>query len=129
MSITLVTASLIGLLLIYLSANVSRERGRAKVSVGDGGDAQLINAIRAQGNLTEFAPVALILLGLLEFQGTNPVILMVFGAAFVLGRFMHGLTFGKFEGRNPYRFWGTILSWLMILLASLLGLAKGFHIL
>ncbi len=128
MAITLVTASLIGLLLIYLSANVSRERARAKVSVGDGGDEKLIHAIRAQGNLTEFAPVALILLGLLEFQGTNPLILMVFGAAFVLGRLMHGLTFGKFEGRNPYRFWGTVLSWLMILLASLLGLAKGFHL-
>lgn len=129
MSITLVTASLIGLLLIYLSANVSRERGRAKVSIGDGGDDKLAHAIRAQGNLTEFAPVALILLGLLEYQGTNPMILMAFGAAFVLGRFMHGLTFGKFEGRNPYRFWGTILSWLMILLASLLGLLKGFHVL
>ena len=128
MSITLVSASLIGLLLIYLSANVSRHRGRAKVSIGDGGDEELAHAIRAQANLTECAPIALILLGLLEYQGTNPIILMAFGAAFVVGRFMHGLTFGKFEGRNPYRFWGTILSWLMILLASLLGLVQGFHL-
>ncbi|WP_262691961.1 MAPEG family protein [Kordiimonas aestuarii] len=128
MTITLITASFLGLLLIYLSFNVSKHRGRAKVSIGDGGDDKLAHAIRAHGNLTEFAPMALILLGLLEYQGTNPLYIMVLGAAFVLGRLMHGLTFGKFEGRNPYRFWGTILSWLVIVLASVLGLLKGYHL-
>ncbi|WP_417451862.1 MAPEG family protein [Kordiimonas sp.] len=128
MTITLITASFLGLLLIYLSFNVSKHRGRAKVSIGDGGDDQLAHAIRAHGNLIEFAPMALILLGLLEYQGLTPIIVIVLGAAFVLGRLMHGLTFGKFEGRNPYRFWGTILTWLVILIACVLGLLKGYHI-
>ncbi|TNE62273.1 MAG: hypothetical protein EP335_13320, partial [Alphaproteobacteria bacterium] len=66
MTITLITASFIGLLLIYLSYNVTKHRTRAKVSIGDGGDQDLLHAIRAQANLAEYAPIALILLGLLE---------------------------------------------------------------
>lgn len=93
MTITLISASLLGLLLIHLSVRVSKNRQRAKVSIGDGGDEMLANAIRAHGNLTEFAPFFLILLGLLEFREANPVLLLVLAAAFVVGRFMHGLTF------------------------------------
>ncbi|WP_417459847.1 MAPEG family protein [Kordiimonas sp.] len=129
MTITLISASLLGLLLIHLSVRVSKNRQRAKVSIGDGGDEMLANAIRAHGNLTEFAPFFLILLGLLEFREANPVLLLVLAAAFVVGRFMHGLTFGRFEGANPFRFWGTILSWLSILAASIIGLLDGYNLL
>ncbi len=129
MTITLISASLLGLLLIHLSVRVSKNRQRAKVSIGDGGDEMLANAIRAHGNLTEFAPFFLILLGLLEFREVNPVLLLVLASAFVVGRFMHGLTFGRFEGLNPFRFWGTVLSWLAILAASILGLLDGYNLL
>ncbi|SDD82027.1 MULTISPECIES: MAPEG family protein [Kordiimonas] len=128
MTITLISASFLGLLLFYLSYNVAKNRGRAKVSIGDGGDEQLANAIRAHANLTEYAPFGMILIGLLEYRGVNPIFLIVLAAFFVLGRFMHGLTFGKFEGRNPFRFWGTVFSWLVILIASIAGLLNGYGV-
>lgn len=128
MTITLIAASFLGLLLIYLSYNVSKHRGRAKVSVGDGGDQQLLHAIRAQGNLAEYAPMALILFGLLETMEVNRIFLIVLAAAFVVGRYMHGLTLGKFEGRNPWRLWGTVLTWLAILVASVAGLLVGYRL-
>lgn len=128
MTITLISASFLGLLLFYLSYNVAKNRGRAKVSVGDGGDTELLHAIRAHANLTEYAPMGLILIGLLEYRGVNPIFLIVLSAFFVLGRYMHGLTFGKFEGRNPFRFWGTVFTGLSILIASVAGLLNGYGV-
>lgn len=129
MTITLISASFLGILLIYLSYNVARNRMRAQVDLGDGGDEQLQHAIRAQGNLIEYAPIALILIGLLEYSRASSYLVMGLAVAFVVGRYMHGLTFGKFEGRNPFRFYGTILTWLSILVASIAGLLKGYGVL
>ncbi|MFC3052429.1 MAPEG family protein [Kordiimonas pumila] len=128
MAITLIAASFIGLLLIYLSYNVSKVRGKTKTSVGDGGHPELQNAIRAQGNLVEYAPMALLLLWLLEYHNVSQYLVLLLAIALVAGRYMHGLTFGKFEGRNPYRFVGTLLTWLVIVIASIAGLLKGYHI-
>ena len=128
MTITLISASFLGLLLIYLSYNVTKHRASAKVSVGDGGDEGLQNAIRAHGNLIEYAPMALILIGLLEFREVNAMFVLGLAVAFVVGRYMHGLTFGKFEGRNPFRFWGTVLTWLVILVGSIAGLLDGYRL-
>lgn len=128
MTITLIAASFLGLLLIYLSYNVAKNRGRAKVSVGDGGDEQLQNAIRAHGNLTEYAPFALVLFGLLETAGANELLLIILAAVFVVSRYAHGLTFGKFQGFNPFRFWGTVGTWLTILIASVAGILEGYNL-
>lgn len=129
MTITLISASFLGLLLVYLSYNVARNRMRAQVDLGDGGDEGLRHAVRAQGNLIEYAPLALILIGLLEYSRVSSYLVMGLAVAFVVGRYMHGLTFGKFEGRNPFRFYGTILTWLSILVASIAGLLKGYGVL
>ncbi|MCJ9428447.1 MAPEG family protein [Kordiimonas marina] len=128
MTITLITASFIGLLLIYLSYNVTKHRGRTKTSIGDGGDEGLTYAIRAQGNLVEYAPVALILLGLLESMGANRPLLIVLGATFVVARCMHGLTLGKIDDPNLFRFWGTVLTGVVILVESVMGLLVGYHL-
>lgn len=126
MTITLIAASFLGLLLIYLSYGVSKERLRSKTDLGDGGDPGLLRAIRAQGNLVEYAPIGLILIGLLETAAVSKYIVMGIAIALVLGRYMHGLMLGKVEGRNPFRFWGTILTWVAILAASIVGLLKGY---
>ncbi|MBL4790437.1 MAG: MAPEG family protein [Kordiimonadaceae bacterium] len=125
MPITLISASFLGLLLVYLSYNVSKERGRTKTSLGTGDDEGLLHAVRAQGNLIEYAPLGLILLGMLETLPINQTFLMVLAALLVVGRYSHGLTLGKFEGKNIFRMWGTIFTWLSILIASGTGLYEG----
>ena len=64
--VTTFYASLLGLLFIFLSARVSTNRRRAKVSLGLGEDVGLERANRAQGNFIEYVPIGLILLLLLE---------------------------------------------------------------
>lgn len=126
MTITLISTSFLGLLLVYLSYGVSKERLRSKTDLGDGGDPGLLRAMRAQGNLVEYAPMGLILIGLLETVQVQKELVMGLAVAFVLGRYMHGLMLGKMEGKNHYRFWGTILTWLVLLVGSVLGLLKGY---
>jgi uncharacterized protein len=129
MPITLISASLLGLLLVYLSVGVTSARRRNSVGSGDGGDEDLHNAIRAHGNFTEYAPMALILIGLLESMGANHYLVAGIAATFVAARYMHGLTFGKFEGNNPFRFWGTLLTFISLLVASLAGLVQAYFML
>ena len=54
----------------------------------------LQRAIRAHGNLIEYAPLFLILLLLCEFSNLNSLYLHVAGIFFFLGRLMHGIGFG-----------------------------------
>lgn len=126
MTITLISASFLGLLLIYLSINVVRNRFRAKVSLGAGDDEGLLAATRAHGNLTEYAPIGLILIGLLEYSRVSWYLVMGVAVVFVVARYMHGLTFGKIEGRNPFRVYGTLLTWIAIAVASVAGLLSGY---
>ena len=129
MTITLISASFLGLLLVYLSYNVSKNRLRAKVDLGVGDDEGLLVASRAQGNFVEYAPFGLVLIGLLEYSRVSWYLVMGVAVALVVGRYMHGLSLGKFEGRNPFRFYGTILTWLSILVGSIAGLLKGYGVL
>jgi len=128
MTITLISASFLGLLLIHLSYNVSKQRMKTKTDMGDGGHPELLTAIRAHGNLVEYAPIGLLLIGLLEYSQASSYLVLGLGVALVVGRYMHGLSFGKFEGRNPFRFYGTILTWLVILIGSIAGLLKGYNV-
>jgi hypothetical protein len=119
--ITPLYAGLLGLLLLILSYNVSRQRIGNKVALGDGGIPSLQRAIRAQANLTEYAPLALILLAANEAQGFSAPIVHFLGILLLVGRLLHGFGLSRSAGPSAPRAIGATLTWLMILLAS--GLA------
>ena len=79
----------------------------------------LDRAIRAQGNLTEYAPMMLILLYLLETLGQSAWTLHVLGSLFLLGRLMHGICFGFMTSSMPLRIGGTALTLFPMLGAAL----------
>lgn len=60
MPVFYVCAGLIGLLAVALTVNVGLMRGRKRINLGDGGDAEMQAAVRAHGNLMEFAPLTLL---------------------------------------------------------------------
>lgn len=120
--VTTLYASLLGIFLIVLSNQVSNQRRRAMVSLGTGDDAQLERAMRTQANFIEYVPFALILLLLLELEISTMWLLHVLGALLLLGRLLHAYGMYFPDGVVAGRFWGTGLTWLMILLSSLLNL-------
>jgi uncharacterized membrane protein YecN with MAPEG domain len=66
MTVFLISAGILGLLAVVLTVNVGLMRGRKRISLGDGGDKEMAAAIRAHGNLIEFAPLCLFLIYLLH---------------------------------------------------------------
>jgi len=120
--VTPLYAGLLGLLLIFLAFNVSRYRVGLKISSGDGDHPGLRRAIRAHGNLTENAPIGLILLAAIEAQGFTEITIHVLGSALVIGRMLHAFGLARHEGRSVGRALGILLTWLMILATSLLAI-------
>lgn len=125
LAITSLYAGLLGLWLLILSARVILYRRSASVSLGDAGDKVLMRRIRAQGNFTEYAAIALVLLALLELQGFPVWALHLLGAAFLIGRILHGLALSFSPKPSPLRVPGMVLTLLSLGALSLcaLGLA------
>jgi hypothetical protein len=120
--ITLLFASLHLLLLLVLVGRISRHRHAHSIGLGAGGDALLARKIRVHGNFVENAPVALLVLALLELSGLPTPWLWTFGSALLLGRVMHAIGLSGTAGRSPGRLWGTALTWLSMLAMALSGL-------
>lgn len=79
------------LLAPVLMYRVGQVRIGKKINLGDGGDDLMLSRIRAHGNFTENAPLALIGLMGLAMLGAHPIAIHVFGAAFFIGRVLHAM--------------------------------------
>lgn len=124
MSMTALCAAVIGLLTIALGLRVVMLRRRLHVGVGDGGHEELTLAIRAHGNLLEQAPLALLLLLLLELSGARAQLLAVLGGMLLVGRLLHAWGLSHKSGKSFGRFYGTSITWLMMIITSVLLLGK-----
>ena len=120
--IALLFASLHVLLMLALLVPVARHRHSQRIGLGTGGDAALERKIRVHGNFIENAPLALLLLALLELCGLPAPWLWTLGAMLLLGRVLHAVGFSRRSGHSFGRFWGTALTWLVFLLLALCGL-------
>ena len=122
LTVTLVTTSVMGLIMIWLAARVIAGRVKGDVIIGDGENLDLLYRIRAQGNFAEYTPLFLILLGALELSAGNQTVLMVLAVVFVVARILH--VFGMGENANlKFRQIGMIATFLSIAVASIYGLA------
>jgi uncharacterized protein len=120
--VTLLFASLHALLLLALIAPISRHRHQHRIGLGSGGDPVLARKIRAHANFIEFVPIALLLLGLLELAGLQASWLWTFGSALLLARVMHAIGLSRHAGYSFGRFWGTVLTMLVLLGMAVAGL-------
>jgi uncharacterized membrane protein YecN with MAPEG domain len=89
--ITALYAALSALLIVRLSLAVIKLRRQHRVGTGDGGHEDLLLAIRTQANTTEYIPITLILLGLLELNGAPALMLHAGGIALLTGRIIHAI--------------------------------------
>jgi len=123
MPIAAIYASLAALLLLGLSIRVIRLRREYRVGVGSGGQQALSLAIRAQANFTEYAPLILLLLALAESLGAPAWLLHAAGILLLASRVVHAIGLSGSPGRSPGRFYGTLLSFLLLLGLAALNLA------
>jgi uncharacterized protein len=111
--LTLLFAGLCALLQTTLTALVIRQRTQARVSLLDGGNLPLLYRIRAHGNFVETAPMALLLMALLEMNGLSAGWLWGLGGILVAGRVLHA--YGLLSGRVSWpRLVGMIMTLFVI---------------
>ena len=122
MEITLLYTSLITIFAIFLALRNGVIRGKTKTMLGDGGSSELLQSMRAHGNLMEHAPIALILLLLLEMQGVVDWKLHLIGSTFFLCRILHAYGISISRESTPYRVVGALGSWVIMMGMSIYGI-------
>jgi uncharacterized membrane protein YecN with MAPEG domain len=125
MPVFFVCAGLLGLLAAVLTVNVGIVRGRKKINLGDGGDPEMIAAIRAHANLIEFAPLCLLLIYVAsDFYGFWTTAAL--SALFLLARVLHA---GGMLGVIPQgRFLGATGTTLVLSVTSIMLVITGFNL-
>lgn len=118
--ITLTIAAACGLMSLWLAFRVIVLRRREKVSIGHAGNDALLPRMRAHSNFAEYAPLFVILLGLLELAVGSQSWLWLAGAGFVLARVAHAIGMDR-PAPNALRMGGMIGT--LLLLAGLAGYA------
>lgn len=120
--ITALWAGLNGLLALGLAINVTRNRWKLRIPIGDGGNPVMLQAIRTHANNIEYVPLALVLLAVAEMAGAPGLAVHVLGGGLLLGRVLHALGLTRSTGTSPGRAAGMALTWLMIALSCLYAL-------
>jgi len=87
----LVTAILL-FIFIALSFNAAFTRRKSGLAVGEGDNETLLRAVRAHGNFTEFTPMFLISLIVVDQLSENCDYVGILGLLFIIGRIFHALS-------------------------------------
>ncbi len=112
--ISFLYAAVLGLLLIALSVTVVLARRRFRVGLGVGKDEEMQQAVRVQGNFTEYVPFAVVLLIVAEITGMPLPAVHAAGSVLVVSRLVHAWGLSHSPGRTFGRFYGTAGTWIVI---------------
>ena len=119
--VTALYASLLTLIMIDLAFRVGSRRGRLQISMGDGGDPQIVVDNRRHLNFVEHVPMAVILMGIVELNGAPKLWLYIIGAVVVIARILHPIGLNAQGMGHPFRTIGAMLT--MLSTVTLVGIA------
>jgi uncharacterized protein len=115
-TITAIYGALSALIVLALALNVIRCRGKYKVGVGDGGNPQMLLAIRLHANAAEYVPLALVAMLLYELIGGSIVALHVTGVTLLVARIAHPIGLLRSTGSSLPRAVGICGSFIAVLI-------------
>ncbi|TZF90140.1 MAPEG family protein [Cognatilysobacter lacus] len=122
--VTLLIAGFHGLLLLMLLVPIVAARRGKRIGLGDGGDPLLLRRIRVHANFIEYVPFVLLLIALLEMTGLGRGWVALLGGALLVARVLHAIGLSGSAGVSFGRFWGTLLTWCVILAASVIAIVR-----
>lgn len=125
MPVFFVCAGLLGLLAVSLTISVGRMRTQKKIWLGDGGDPEMLAAIRAHGNFMEFVPLCLVLIYVVsDFYGFWTVAAL--SLVLLLARVLHA---GGILGFIPLgRLLGASGTTLLLVVVSAMLVVSGINL-
>ena len=113
---------------LILWFRVTGVRANQKISIGDGGDMNLLLRIRHHGNFVEWTTFILILMILAEGMGAATLYLNISGALLLLGRIAHPFGLKIDTAAHPLRYVGNVsnilatLNLMVCLAVNIIGL-------
>ncbi len=119
--VTIATASVLALVYFGLIVRIGQLRHKHHVSIGDGGNADLLCRMRTQANFVEYVPLLLIFMALFEAEGVGRMALAIAGGALVVFRILHAIGMPR-PAPNPFRAIGAAGTILLMLTAAVWGL-------
>ena len=126
MIVTPLYAGILAIIFVVLSLRVVMLRGHG-ASLGDGGNPLLLRRIRAHGNFAEYVPLILLMMSFLELSKFSIYVLHAIGIALVVARLLHGYALSFTEKFKFGRFWGTALTFTLVLVCGVLCLCQGLR--
>jgi len=118
-NITSAYAALLGIMFLIITMRIVFSRNKNKVSLGDGNNRDLGKLIRGHGNFAETVPLALVLMLMLELQGSSAILLHSLGIALIAGRILHYLRVTSVVKNMNFRVVGMGLTLMVITVASI----------
>jgi uncharacterized membrane protein YecN with MAPEG domain len=125
MVVTPIYAGLLAILFFILSMRVVAVRGR--VSLGDGGDTVVLRRMRGHANFAEYVPFILLMMAFLELSNYSAYLLHALGATLLVARLLHGYALSFTQQFKFGRFWGTFLTFNVMLACGVLCLYQGLR--
>ena len=101
-----VAAGALILIQLGLALLVVLERRKNRQSLGDGGNADVLRAMRRHGNFAENAAIFIACITLFELIGGSRTTLEIICAVFIVGRLCHAIGLSMTNTVNPLRVLG-----------------------
>jgi hypothetical protein len=117
---------LLALLFFVLSLRVVAMRGTG-ISLGDGGNPAMLRRMRGHGNFAEYVPLILVMMGVLELSHYSAYLLHAMGVTLVIARLLHGYALSFTQKFKFGRFWGTLLTYIVMVTAGVLCVYQGLR--
>ncbi len=111
----------LAVLLIALSFRTIAYRRSYRISLGDGGDKQLLQRMRVHANFAEYAPKGLLAMTLAESLAAPGLLLHAIGLTLVAGSTLRAYGISQSPQVMPLRVGGMVLTFTAIGAASLVA--------
>ncbi len=126
-AITALYAGILAFIAFALAANVGWRRPGLHIPLGDGGNEVLMVANRRHMNFVEHAPLALILIAIVELNGAPSIWVHSLGGALVVARIVHPFGVHAKTLSHPARAIGAMATMLVTIVAAVLAIMQHFH--
>ena len=127
LTIVPIYAAIFGLMLVYLSALVIKQRRSAKVSLGDGDNPTLRKAIAVHNNFSQYVPFALLLITFVELNHASAYLVHGLCASLLIGRIAHAYGLAQANQIMKLRRLGMALTFIVIIAAALYLLGNAIY--
>lgn len=127
LSIVPIYAAIFGLMFVYLSVRVIKQRRSAKVSLGDGDNPTLRKAIAVHSNFSQYVPLALLLIAFVELSHASATITHGLCACLLVGRVAHAYGLAQPVQIMKLRQIGVLLTFGVIVIAALYLLGNAIY--